>query len=256
MPDAIVGHTGFVGGNLVRQTHFDDCYNSATIERIAGKSYGVLVCSGAPAEKWKANREPAQDLRNIERLMGCLGRVTARQVILISTVDVYPVPRGVDENSIIDEDRCTAYARHRRLLEKFLADRFSTLIVRLPGLFGPGLKKNIIYDFLHRKGLEVIHSESVFQFYDLDNLWADVQVALGHGLNLVNFATEPVSARDVAREAFGIDFDQKPPVVAAGYDFRSCHAPFFGGSGGYLYRRRQVMNALKAFVQSQRVRSK
>ena len=103
MVDALVGYTGFVGSNLLRQRPFDDLYNSKNIEDIAGRQYELLVCSGAPAEKWKANREPEQDLENIKRLLGCLERVSARAVVVVSTVDVYPVPHGVDEYSLIDD---------------------------------------------------------------------------------------------------------------------------------------------------------
>src|SRR5713101_4387612 len=105
MPDALIGFTGFVGGNLLRQTHFDDLYNSRNIESIAGKKYKTLVCSGAPADKWKANQNPSADFDNIQRLQERLSRVSADEVILISTVDVYPNPVSVDEGSQIDQRR-------------------------------------------------------------------------------------------------------------------------------------------------------
>ena len=49
MKTALIGSTGFVGGNLQRQAAFDDGYHSRNIESLAGKSYDLIVCAGAPA---------------------------------------------------------------------------------------------------------------------------------------------------------------------------------------------------------------
>ena len=147
MNSAIIGHTGFIGGNLVNQYHFDQFYNSKNIESIGGQQFDYLVCSGAPAVKWLANKEPIGDRENLQRLVNCLKNVEAKQMILISTVDVYPSPIEVNEETIIDLEKCQPYGKHRLELEYFLAERFDTLTIRLPGLFGQGLKKNIIYDF-------------------------------------------------------------------------------------------------------------
>lgn len=149
MNSAIIGYTGFVGSNLVRQVDFNSLYNSKNIESIIGKKFDLLVCSGAPAVKWLANKEPEKDLENIKRLTKCLGKVAAKKVILISTVDVYPLPVEVDEDTEIDLEVLHPYGKHRLELERFVEARFDSLIVRLPGLFGDGLKKNIIYDLLH-----------------------------------------------------------------------------------------------------------
>ena len=74
MSRALIGHTGFVGGNLRAQTDFTDFYNSKNIDSIAGRSFELVVCAGAPAAKWIANREPEQDRAALQRLMGPLGR--------------------------------------------------------------------------------------------------------------------------------------------------------------------------------------
>ena len=239
----------------MRQASFEGLYNSTNIEDIAGRSYDVIVCSGAPAEKWKANKEPDRDREVLGRLTDALVRAEARKVVLISTVDVYPVPSGVDEATVIDEEQAQPYGKHRRELERAIAARFDTLIVRLPGLFGTGLKKNIIFDFLHGNRVDQVHADSVFQFYHLDMLWRDIGIARDRGLDLVNFATEPVSVREVARRAFGLDFDNAPPSAPARYDVRSHHASTWGGHRGYLRDREEVLTALRGFVGSERERS-
>ena len=65
---ALIGYTGFVGGNLSAQRPFDALYNSSNIDDIAGRAFDLIVCAGARAEKWKANADPERDLANIESL--------------------------------------------------------------------------------------------------------------------------------------------------------------------------------------------
>ena len=245
---ALVGHTGFVGGNLLRQTKFDELYNSANIEDIRGRRYSLVVCAGARAEKWKANRDPEQDLEGIRRLIRCLDQVSAGHVVLVSTVDVYAVPVGVDESSEVDEALATVYGRHRRILERFIQARFDCTVVRLPGLYGEGLKKNVIYDLLYGNLVDQLCPDSIFQFYDLQRLWADVDIARSHCLSIVNLVTEPVSVREVAREAFGLELQPATPGAVARYDVRTRHAARFGGADAYLLRRDEVLAGIRRFV--------
>jgi hypothetical protein len=250
VPDALIGDTGFVGGNLLRQRAFDATYHSANIEEIGGKRFSLVVCAGAPGAKWKANLDPEGDLANIGKLMRNLGRAGADHFVLISTVDVYPVPVGVDEGTEIAEGAGTPYGRHRLALERFVQERFPTTVIRLPGLFGPGLKKNVIYDILHDHALEAISPESVFQFYPLARLWDDIEIVRKGGLSLVNFATEPMAVRTIAAEAFGFDFrnPEAPPPVH--YDMRTKHAAVFGRSGQYRYDSTEVLLFLRDFLRS------
>lgn len=249
---ALVGHTGFVGGSLLRQRPFADLYNSANVEALAGRSYDLIACAGAPGLKWKANQQPEQDLASIRRLMDAMARVEARRVVLISTVDVFPMPVGVDEDAPIDRNQEAAYGRHRLLLEDFLAERFQTLVVRLPGLFGEGLKKNMIFDLLHDHRVEQIVPNAVYQFFDLDRLWSTIETALASGLRLVHFATEPVSARDVAREVFGVGLAAAERPDAARYDMHTKHARLFGSAGPYLHDRAAILEAMRRFVRAER----
>lgn len=251
MSDALIGHTGFVGGNLLRQRPFDATFNSQNIAEIEGKSFDLLVCSGAPAQKWKANKEPEPDLANLQALMSRLAKVQARRFVLISTIDVYPTPIDVDESTPIDESVAQPYGRHRRMLERFCEERFGAHVVRLPGLFGKGLKKNVIYDLLHDNLVDQIHPEGSFQYYDLEGIWRDVKRALDADLKLLNVSSEPIVTKDIARECFNRELAPKP-TPGARYDMRSRHAPLFGGRDGYLFDRATTLEQLRAFVRSER----
>jgi nucleoside-diphosphate-sugar epimerase len=249
MASALIGHTGFVGGNLKSQLRFDHFYNSQDIETIAGKSFDLVVSAGAPAVKWLANQKPAEDKAAIDRLRGALELVRAKHFVLISTVDVYPTPIDVDERTPIDTAKLQPYGLHRLELERWIASRYSShTIVRLPALFGPGLKKNVIYDFLHDNRLDLVHQDGVFQFYPLARIGHDVETARKAGLGTVNFAVEPIAVREIARVVRGGEFSNTLPAPAPRYDFKTVHGRSFGASGPYLHGRDVVLAELRAFT--------
>ena len=248
-PEGLIGHTGFVGGNLQQQHAFDHAYNSRNIEDIRGEHFDLLVCSGVSAVKWWANKNPEEDWAKIQRLLDALTTVRADRMVLVSTVDVYPDPVGVDEHTELAELENHAYGRHRWRVEEFVRRCFPVHhIVRLPGLFGTGLKKNVIYDLMHDNGLEGINRDSAFQYYNLDHIWCDIQTVLKHGLSLVNFATEPVSTGEIIDRFFPGKKVGSMAAPQARYDMRTCHAEAFGRKGDYLYSRSGVLEDIGAFV--------
>jgi nucleoside-diphosphate-sugar epimerase len=249
---ALIGYTGFVGSTLLRQRAFDACFNSSNIEQIRGRSFDLIVCCGARAEKWKANADPESDLDNIEQLTHALLSADAQKVVLISTVDVFLNPADVDEDSPTPMTALHAYGRNRRRLEQIVAGRFDAHIIRLPGLYGRGLKKNVIYDFLHDNEVRKIDSRAVFQFYDVGRLWNDVERTMANELPLVHLPPEPVSVADVARAAFDIEFTNEVAPTPARYDIHTKYAEFFGGSGNYTQTKTDELAGIAAFVAAER----
>lgn len=150
MMRALVGHSGFVGTNLKASASFDRLFNSRTIHEIAGGRFDLVVCAAAPATMWAANRDPEGDLANLRGLIDHLASARIDRLVLISTIAVLADPAaGLDEGTTAFETR-TAYGRNRRLLEVELAARFPRLhVLRLPALYGLGLKKNFIFDLLN-----------------------------------------------------------------------------------------------------------
>lgn len=248
MKRGLIGHTGFVGSNLARLTHFDSSYNSSNIDSIAGEEFDLLVCAGVRAEKWIANANPEQDRAGIDRLLDALKKVRAKQFILISTVDVFLTPIEVDEGSPVETTGLHAYGKHRYELEQELARRFPTLVARLPGLYGKGIKKNVIHDFLKDHETHKIDSRGVFQFYGLHRLWEDLQLAMKHKLQLIHLPTEPVSVAEIAQAAFGREFTNYVVDKPARYDIRTKHAALLGGVGPYLENKMAELEGIRLFV--------
>jgi nucleoside-diphosphate-sugar epimerase len=246
---ALIGYSGFVGGNLRAAHAFDVLVNSKNVEELRGRDFDLVVCAGTRAEKWKANRDPDGDLAGIERLIDALRDVRARRFVLVSTVDVFDDPFGVDESATADARH--PYGRHRRLLETLCAHQFPTLIARLPALFGPGLKKNALFDLLHDNQVDKIHPDSSYQFYDVTWLWPDVEKAEGAGIQLLHLATEPIAMREIASRCFAREL-RAPSGAPARYDVRSRHAALWGSTDGYLRARSAVTAAIDAFVRQER----
>lgn len=251
MTTGLMGYTGFVGSTLLRQTRFDRLYRSTDVKKIDGQEFDCLVCAAAPAQKWIAKKHPAADRENIGLLVERLARVTCRKFVLISTVDVFKNPVAVDEDSDADDPMNGPYGLHRRGLERFVEQNFSDhLIVRLPGLVGPGLRKNIIYDIRHGNNTPAIDSRGIFQFYPMINLWFDIKTALQNELKLVHLTAEPVCVEDLSENAFGRPFVNVTENIPAAYDMRSKYASIFGGTGVYQYSRRETFQAIRAYAQA------
>lgn len=249
---ALLGHTGFVGSNILAQRRFDAVYHSKNIGELAGQNFDEIVCAAVSAVKWQANRDPAGDWRSIQPLLDALSQVKADRFVLISTVDVYPNPREVFEDLDLSTFQNHAYGTHRLRVEDFVRKTFKThYIIRLPGLFGPGLKKNVIFDLLNNRELEVINPKSAFQYYDLARLSSDVNRTIENGLPLLNLATEPVTTEEIIQRFFPNRVVGLRAGSAGFYDFRSRHAGLWGGADGYLYRAATVLEDLGRFLSSQ-----
>ena len=309
----LVGYTGFVGSNIASTYDFTWKINSKNKEEAFGARPELLVYAGLRAEKFLANKNPEADMESVMEAYEQIKRIGPKKLVLISTVDVYKDPVGVDEDSMIDTDDLLPYGANRYKLEQMVREKWEdALIVRLPGLFGKNIKKNFIYDYIHmipamlreekylelskRSSLvetsyrkldngfykcilmekEIRHakdifareelkqeflslefsalnftdSRGVFQFYNLANLWKDIQIALENDIRLLNIATQPVTIAEVynklSDKTFVNEIMPEPPF----YDYRSKHAELFGGKEGYFADKETVLDEIARFVKN------
>lgn len=251
--NALIGHTGFVGGNLMRQAAFDACFNSRNIEEIAGRAFDRLVFSGAQAKKWWANQNPEEDWAGVARALDAMTDVSAARPVLISTVDVLGASENrADEATPVATDGLHAYGLNRLRLEEAFHGQFPHgLIVRLPGLFGPGLKKNVLYDLAHDNILDKINPASSFQYYDLGRLAADIEIAEKAGLKLVHLFTAPIVTREVIDCFFPGKEVGADAAPEAHYDYRTRHGALFGGDACYIESAESVISRMARFFASE-----
>jgi hypothetical protein len=214
----------------------------------------VIVCSGISATKWLANKEPEQDWAAIQALLNVLEQTTVKRFVLISTIDVYPDPsQPFNELFALQGLPNHAYGHHRLAVETWVRERFSNnVILRLPALFGPGLKKNVLYDLLNDNGVDKINPAGIFQWYPVSRLYKDIARATTANLKLVNLFAAPLLMRDIIDAFFpessvGL-FTQSAPT----YNLRTQYAELFGGKDGFIMSADRVMAALGSYIASVR----
>jgi len=253
MRTALIGYTGFVGGNLGEQYEFSDKYNSKNFRDMEGHQYDLVVCAGVSAVKWLANKEPANDLENITSLITVLKTISVNRFVLISTIDVYPNIEKIDEDFDCHSAENHSYGVHRLGLEEFCLEYFKKcLIVRLPGLFGKGLKKNVIYDLLNDNCLDMININSSIQYYYLKNLWEDINIALDRGINILNLFAEPITTKELVDNFFPEKKVGGNEIPVVFYDLRSKYSYLWGKKSGYIYNKKEVLVQLQKFINEYR----
>ncbi|MFF2370062.1 NAD-dependent epimerase/dehydratase family protein [Agromyces sp. NPDC058110] len=256
MRSALIGHTGFVGSNIASRHVFDAYFNTTNIDRIDGDAYDLVVTAGTRADSHRINRQGAADRAEIDGLVDRLARVRIGRLVLISTVCVYAGDSSPTESTPTSEAGLTPYGANRLHQERRLAAEHDTLVMRLPQLYGDGLKKGIVYDLANDHRVEFIRPEAEFQYYDVRHLWRDIGVALDAGLRSMNLATPAIRNEVVARDAFGVDVTGNDPgpadPFAAMYtrDMRTEHAELYGADGDYLLDAESELAGIRAFAAS------
>lgn len=148
--EILVGYSGFVGSNLALKHKFDFYFNSKDIKEAYGLCPDLLVYAGVPGTKWLANKYPDADKNIIKNAIENIQKIIPKKLILISTIDIYDVLDGVDEDYSPDILKLHPYGFHRYFLEQEILNRYDNVqIFRLPAIYGLNLKKNFIYDLIH-----------------------------------------------------------------------------------------------------------
>ena len=234
--NALIGHTGFVGSNILKQNNFDRLYNSKNISNIRNNKFDLVVCAGVSSVKWKANKNPKEDYLQIIKLINDLDTIKFDKFVLISTIAVYDNPTD------------NAYGRNRLYLENYLINNYENVsIIRLPSLFGDGLKKNSLYDLKNNDFKYLPHIDSTFQYYHLEDIWSDIMVVLENNLNIVNLATTPIKFSKVL-DMFSCDVNISDDRPLINEDMRTIHSSFWGKKGHYLYTEEEVCKKLEDWI--------
>lgn len=145
--DLLVGSTGFVGGNLAAKHTFAAACHSSDIAAQYGTRPELCVYAGVPAAMFLANADPEADLAVMRAARENLRRIAPKELVLISSIAVWPDSRGKYEDDTPLPDGLPAYGKNRLQLENWVREDFpEALIVRLPALYGAGLKKNFLFD--------------------------------------------------------------------------------------------------------------
>jgi sugar phosphate isomerase/epimerase len=246
---ALFGYTGLVGSNLLTKYKFDFLYNSKNIEDARYKNFKTIFICCLPAVKWLANKNPLNDTETFEKLQSIFKTITAQNIILISTIDIYDsLDTKCNENSVINYQSNHTYGKNRYLFELFIKQQFSNYyIIRLPALFGYGLKKNVIYDLLHNNNINQINKNSQFQWYDLEWIKEDIDLCLQNKLTECNLFTEPLETILILN-LFNYDYSTNP-ASQFNYNVQTVNDCYFKqGKNGYIRDKTSVYENIFNFI--------
>lgn len=317
--DAIIGNRGLVGLNICLNHNFPHQFNSSNIPNHYDGEYDTVVCAAAPGSMLLANRDPVSDERSIDQLMQQLSALRCNNFILISTIAVLADHCESKSEDADDFETSAAYGINRRKLEIYCRQKFdSCLIVRLPALFGKGLKKNFIFDILNpvpsllarpnhnyikdilplflrplflmafewdteismykidrvkldaspdkceleswlinsgNSALNFTNPDSIFQFYNLNRLWADIEIAFTSGLRLLHISPAPLKAEKIYCSVKNTNMPQPSGSINAKkyeQDMQTLHSHLWGSHNSYITQEQEIINEIKGFCKSYR----
>jgi len=96
--------------------------------------------------------------------------------------------------------------------------------------------------------LNFTDSRSVYQFYPLERLWQDIQIALENNITLWHPATEPISAGELYKHLTGKDFVNELGGIPVNYDYKTIYAKIFNGINRYIFTKNQIMGEIQRFI--------
>jgi nucleoside-diphosphate-sugar epimerase len=242
----LVGATGFVGSNFLRLFP-----NTTPVPRerlyleTSKEHVDTLVVAAPSAEKWRANLEPEEDRAQVETLASAINsRFSTERIILFSSIDVY------GPNSFVTEEAAPsphdAYGENRAELARLLSLEHYVREIRLPGLFGPGLKKNLLFDIKHERLDQIakVNRSSSYQFVEIEWAMRRLFEPDMRKEKVVNLVTEPFTVEELQAIApFRLPFSEEQPIVTYGVKTSLVKS-------GYFAAKDEILNSIGHWLRS------
>ena len=194
--DLLVGSTGFVGGNLLAKHTFAAECHSSDITAQYGTRPDLCVYAGVPAAMFLANADPEADLAVMRAARENIRQIAPKRLVLISSIAVLADSRGVYEDSPAqDTEALPAYGKNRLQLERWVREDFpDALIVRLPALYGAGIRKNFLFD-LHTITPAMLRLEKYSELAAKSPLVKSAYTLADNGFYKLNGTADPAALR-------------------------------------------------------------
>ena len=248
----LLGANGFVGNTLCTIDPEIQRFTRQNMYDLLNIEMDVLIISATSAEKWRANKDPINDMENIEKLIHFLEKLSIKHAVLISTIDVVGPNKLFYEDSTENEFSNEAYGFNRRLLEQRVQSLSSNhQILRLPGLFGPGLKKNLLFDLLNNKRVSPNSMEDSYQYLFAPRILDLIKELYVSGERILHASTEPVTVKEIVQIASeslkrDIQIDKNLSPASIKYDMRTRSR-----ESGFIMSRSQVLIDMREWFQSE-----
>ena len=183
---AIVGN-GLIGKRLQKFVSPTHIFDSKSILDLPMYEYDTVYVAAPSANRVWVSENPDADTASTEILIRCLLMAKTKRVVLISTCDTQINPDSV-------------YGANRLKLENMVKSWYHYYhIIRLPGLIGDDITKNILYDIKHRTPwADSINTGTRQQWYILDDLEKDLKDIMARtSMTIDNLVSEPISNKEI-----------------------------------------------------------
>jgi nucleoside-diphosphate-sugar epimerase len=188
----VLGHTGFVGSAVFSKLkalgHVVHGINSSSSPPLVNDFFDVLVNCDGCSSKHGVEVDFVGSYKTECAILDRVLSLNYARMIHISSIDA-------------DMRSPSIYGLLKRLIELDMQIfRKSLVILRLAGLVGPGLKKNVVFDIVNKKPL-YLTADSMGNFIDTTAVAEVVSVLIGNRIfddDIVNVAAnDSISVREI-----------------------------------------------------------
>jgi nucleoside-diphosphate-sugar epimerase len=173
----IIGSNGFIGSNLLNEYIIDNNYNLVTIDSrehnidtYNDRTFDCLYFCSGNSKVYLSNDNPRKCLeQSVLDLIDYLNLLKYNKFILLSSSVVYPNDiQNKLESMVININDLSPYGAHKLLAEYYVRKLASShIIYRLTGVFGSGLKKNLLYDLKNKSNIFHVTPDSYIDFIEI-----------------------------------------------------------------------------------------
>ena len=203
---AVVGN-GLIGKRLQQFVNATHIFDSKQLLDLPLREYSTVYVAAPSGNRIWASQNPGFDQASTGLLIRNLLVAKCQRIVLISTGDTQVKPD-------------TGYGKNRLELENAIQGRFENhYIIRLPGLIGNDITKNILYDIKHKtEWADRINGSVKQQWYPLDHLEKDIPAIIKGDQRVVNLVSEPILNKDIVDQfsngatvnETAVEYDLKP----------------------------------------------
>jgi len=213
----IVGGTGFIGSKISKQLlragikclriGSEDCdlLDFDAVHRVIEpllKNSILIYAAGIPRLKVDDFNTMCRNLLMVENMLKACINVIPKKIIFLSSVDVYGTPEKlpITENSQLEPERLYAIGKiAAEYMRKSWAikTRNPALLLRLPGIFGPGSREKglvdrVVYSISNNKSVSLVNRGNVLRdFLFVDDVARLITALIQKEVNesIINLAT-------------------------------------------------------------------
>jgi nucleoside-diphosphate-sugar epimerase len=193
MKICIIGHKGFIGNTIYN--YFIDKHSVFTIEKktknIPKEEFDIVINCAGNAKKYLSEKKPFEDVLTNAKIFHTILQLKIKKFIHISSISASEIPNN------------------NYTISKLISENYSKLyfpnciILRIGGVIGPNLKKNVVFDIINNKNL-FITFDSTYNYISTHEIAKIIEkiIKLNIKNEIINVAaSQPICVNNIIKEA-------------------------------------------------------